>query len=599
MIAPRLDAPARPPVRSPGVRRRRVSAGALGAAAAITLRGFLRERSVPAAAFVLVAAVALGAVLTGATLETDARLARHLGGGAAGLLGWLLALAYGSGLAGRGAALHPAALARPVPPALLLAGRFLGLAAGLALWAALATLLLAAGLGALGADLTGTAVFGVFLALRLTLVLTLAVSGAALLPAAPAAILAAAAGIAGFLPGRLDPVEKPVAVGSEGVAAPLFGLLRSLLPDFSVLEHPLSGAALSPPPPLPALAGPILYTALYAGAILTLALVLYRRRPVAARGRSRLRPFAALALAPALFAAAALTADRLAGEPADEPGRSETGRPEPGAILHPDSDPVLEPETAARLPPGLRRLGADFVWLGAVQGYGRRRRSGEAGFPELPARIELALRLDPDFRSAALEGALLLAEPPPFGAGKPAFAERLLEHRVARHPDDWGAALRLGFVRQWHRGDPGAAAETFRAAAGRPGAPQWLAALAARSRAAGGERDRARLLWQAIAAAAETDRERANAETHLRQLDALDRRDALAAAAARFRDRAGRFPAAWEDLFPEIANGALPPLDPSGTPYELLSGGEVRIAAESPLAGHPERRGARPPDAPP
>lgn len=607
MIAPRLDAPARPPFRSPGVRRRRGSAGALGAAAAVTVRSFLRERSVPVAAFVLVAAVALGAVLTGATLETDARLARHLGGAAAGLLGWLLALAYGSGLAGRGAALHPAALARPVPPALLLAGRFLGLAAGLALWAALATLLLAAGLGALGADLTGTAVFGVLLALRLTLVLTLAVSGAALLPAAPAAILAAAAGVAGFLPGRLDPVENPVespvenaaADGNDGVAAPLFDLLRSLLPDFSVLEHPLSGAALSPPPPLPALAGPILYTALYAGAVLTPALVLYRRRPVAVRGKFRLRPLAALALAPALFAAAALTADRLAGEPADEPGRSETGRPEPGAVLRPDSDPALDPATAARLPPGLRRLGADFVWLGAVQGYGRRRRSGKTGFPELPARIELALRLDPDFRSAALEGALLLAEPPPFGAGKPAFAERLLEHRVARHPDDWGAALRLGFVRQWHRGDPRAAAETFRAAAGRPGAPQWLAALAARSRAAGGERDRARLLWQAIAAEAETDRERANAETHLRQLDALDRRDALAAAAARFRDRAGRFPSGWEDLFPEIANGALPPLDPSGTPYELLSGGEVRIASQSPLAGHPERRGARPPDAPP
>lgn len=598
MIAPRLDAPVRAPFPTPRLRRRRSStAGALGAAASITLRGFLRERSVPAAAVVLVGAVALGAVLAGATVEAEARLARHLGGAAAGLLGWLLALAYGSGLAGGGAALHPAALARPVPPALLFAGRFLGLAAGLGLWAALATLLLAAGLGALGADLTGTAVFGVFLALRLTLVLTLALSGAALLPAAPAAILAAAAGIAGFLPGRPAPVENPVAAGSEGVEAPVFGLLRALLPDFSVLDQPLSGAALSPPPPLPALVGPFLYTALYAGAALTLALALYRRRPLAApRGQFRWGSLAALALAPTLFAAAALTADRLGSGPADERRRSETGRPGPRAVLHPGFEPGLDPETAARLPPGLRRLGADFVWLGAVQGYGRRRRSGEAGFPELRARIELALRLDPDFRSAALEGALLLAEPPPFGAGKPAFAERLLERRVARHPDDWGAALRLGFVRQWHRGDPGAAAETFRAAAGRPGAPKWLAALAARSRAAGGERDRARLLWQAIAAEAETERERANADTHLRQLEALDRRDVLAAAAVRFRDRAGRFPAGWEDLFPEIANGALPPLDPSGMPYELFPEGEVRIASESPLAGHPERRGARPRD---
>lgn len=598
MIAPRLRAPVPPPFPSAPVRRWRFAAGALTAAASVTLRGFLRERSVPTAVLVLVGAIALGAVAAGATIETGARLARHLGSAAAGLLGWLLALAYGSGLAGRGAALHPAALARPVPPALLFSGRFLGLAAGLALWAALATSVLAAGLGALGADLTGTGVFAFFLALRLTLVLALAMAGSALLPAAPAAVLAAAAGIAGFLPGRLDPVEAPVGAavdaavepgGSEGIGAPVFGLLRSLLPDFPVLEYPLSGAALSPPP-LPELAGPFLYAALYAGAALTLASVLYRRRPFAARGRFRLPTLAALALAPTLFAAAALTADRLRNGPADDRRRPEAQGLHPEAALH--------PEIAARWPPGLRRLAADFVWLDAVQRYGRARRAGDSAFPRLPARIELALRLDPDFRSAALEGALLVAEPPPLGAGKPAFAERLLERRVARHPADWGAALRLGLVQQWQQEDPEAAAETFRAAAGRPGAPKWMAALAARSRTAGGERDRARLLWRAIAAAAETDRERANAETHLRQLDALERRDALAAAAARFRDRTGRFPACWRDLFPNLANGAPPPLDPSGTPYELLPGGEVRIAPESPLAGHPERRGARPADAP-
>lgn len=585
MIAPRLRAPTRPSFPPDRVRRRQFQAGALAAAASITLRGFLRERGVPAAALVLVGAIALGSALAGATVETEPRLARHLGGAAAGLLGWLLAIAYGSGLAGGGPALHPAALARPAPPALLFAGRFVGLAAGLALWAALATSILAAGLGALGADLSGAAAFGFFLALRLTLVLTLAMAGAALLPAVPAALLAAAAAIAGFLPGRPDPGNDPALSGAgEGIAAAAFSLLRSLLPDFSVLEYPLSVAAVSPPP----LAGPFLYAALYAGAASTPALLLYRRRRVAGGGKFPLRLLAALALAPTLFAAAALTADRLENGPSDDLRRSGTGRP----------DPVLDRETVARIPPGLRRLAADFVWLDAVQGHGRARRVGDAGFPELPARIEFALRLDPDFRAAAVEGALLLAEAPPLGPGKPAFAERLLERRVARHPDDWGAALRLGLVQQWQRGEPEAAAETFRAAAGRPGAPKWIAALAARSRAAGGERDRARLLWRAIAAEADTDRERANAEIHLRQLDALDRRDALAAAAARFRGRTGRFPACWTDLFPDLAKGAPPPLDPSGTPYELLPGGVVRIASESPLAGHPEQRGTRPAETP-
>lgn len=291
------------------------------------------------------------------------------------------------------------------------------------------------------------------------------------------------------------------------------------------------------------------------------------------------RALAAVALAPALLAAASGTAERI------ESLRSEAPRPAPGL--------VLDPEVAARLPPGLRRLGADFAWLGAVQHYGQRRRAGEARFPLLPARIELALRLDPDLRPAALDGALLLAEPPPLGAGQPALGEEILERWTRRHPRDWRAALLLGLARQWRGGDASAAAEVFRAAAERPGAPPWFAALAARSWAAGGARDRARLLWRALAAQAETARERANAETHLRQLDALDRRDALALAAERFRDRTGRFPASWEELLPEPAVGAPPPLDPSGTPYELLPGGEVRIAFDSPLAGHPEPRGAR------
>lgn len=281
MIAPRLGAPAAPPVPTGRTRRFRFSAAALAGAAAITLRGFLRERSLPAAALVLAGAIALGAVAAGATIESEPRLARHLGSAAAGLLGWLLALAYGSGLAGRGAALHPGALARPVSPALLFAGRFVGLAGGLALWAALSALILAAGLGVLGADPGGAAFFGWFLALRLTLVLALAVLGSALLPAAPAAILAAAAAVAGFLPNRLEPLEpldplEPAA--TEGMAVTAFGLVRALLPNFSVLEHPLSGAAPSAPLAFPALGGPLLYTALYAGAVLTLAVLLYPRR---------------------------------------------------------------------------------------------------------------------------------------------------------------------------------------------------------------------------------------------------------------------------------------------------------------------------------
>ena len=290
MIAPRIPASAEPapPFEVGRVRR---SARGFAAVAGMTFRGFFRDRSLPAALAALAAALLAGALLSGATLDGEGRLVRHAGAAAAGLLGWALALAHGSGLAGRGGALDRAALAAPVPSPVLLGGRFLGLAAGLLAWAALASALLGFGAalsgGAPEGGVAGLVGFGWFLGLRLLVVLALALLFSTLVPPAAAAILAGAAALAGFLPTSL-----PAAPFGETSAGPLaYRLLRLLLPDLSRLDPAVPGEGLFPldlpfglPFGLPLDLHALLYAVLYAGAALAGALALFAGRRGAGRG---------------------------------------------------------------------------------------------------------------------------------------------------------------------------------------------------------------------------------------------------------------------------------------------------------------------------
>lgn len=265
--------------------------------------------------------------------------------------------------------------------------------------------------------------------------------------------------------------------------------------------------------------------------------------------------------------------------PARVPGAGPRNRPPLGV--------ALGDEAISSLPAGARRLFADAAWRAAVQHYGSRRLEDAVKFPRLRSLIGLSLRFDPDLRPAALEGALLLAEPPPLGAGQPLAADRLLSGWATRHPTDWEALLLRGLVRHWHLHDPAGAAEVFSAAGRVQGAPAWFAALAARSWAEAGNRAASRSLWRALLARAGNERAKANAATHLLQLDALERLDELALLIQEFERENGRRPEVWVDL---VAAGLLGnvPLDPAGMPFRLEEG-VPRIARESPLAGAPGR----------
>jgi hypothetical protein len=223
----------------------------------------------------------------------------------------------------------------------------------------------------------------------------------------------------------------------------------------------------------------------------------------------------------------------------------------------------------------------------AARGRGHQAAGGhEAGIEGLVYRLlAITTDLDPRFGPAYTYGGHFLAHHGSAAGLRLALA--LLDKGVEANPGDWRLRFDRGFVHYFYARDYPAAAADFAAGSRLPGAPPWLAAVAARSRALAGDRATARQLLTYVRDTVREDSLRLGAEVQLAQLDALDRRDELERLVARYRAREGRPPAAWADL---VGAGLLrePPRDPAGVPFALdPASGRVRIARDSPLAAAP------------
>ena len=182
-----------------------------------------------------------------------------------------------------------------------------------------------------------------------------------------------------------------------------------------------------------------------------------------------------------------------------------------------------------------------MYWIRAVQHYGGTRLSNDpnASYDLLYPLLDLTTSLDPRFNVAYLFGSLFLAEPPPGGPGRPDLAIALLEKGLRAQPEKWEFAQAIGFVHYWWRQDYPEAAAWFQRAAEIPGAPFWMASLAAVTLAEGGRRDSSRQLWQELARS-EFEWFRNEAQRRLQQLDAMDQIDQLQAVADAFERQFGR-----------------------------------------------------------
>jgi tetratricopeptide (TPR) repeat protein len=231
---------------------------------------------------------------------------------------------------------------------------------------------------------------------------------------------------------------------------------------------------------------------------------------------------------------------------------------------------VRSPEALKRMALSYEALLADVYWIRAIQAYGGARRSTESvkNYGLLYPLLDLTTSLDPRLNVAYTFGAVFLAEPPPGGPGRSDQAIRLLQKGLRAQPDNWRLAQALGFVFYWWREDYRTAAEWFDRAAKMPGAPIWMAPLAAVTLAQGGNRAASRQMWQHVAQTETDEWFRNEAARRLQQLDALDQLDALNGLLVKYRAQAGRDATHWSDL---VRAGLLRgvPHDPSGLPYRI------------------------------
>jgi len=232
-------------------------------------------------------------------------------------------------------------------------------------------------------------------------------------------------------------------------------------------------------------------------------------------------------------------------------------------------------------------VAADIYWIRTIQHYGRDRKSSQPDrFQLLQPLLDVTTTLDPRFNIAYRFGAMFLSMEPPNGPGRSDHAIALLRKGLARNPGRWQYAHDIGFVHYWHTGDFPAAAEWFAIAAGMPGAPAWIAPVAAITRARGGDRAGARQMLEEMRTADEPYI-RAAAERSIAQIRALDDIDHLQLLVDRSYAATGRLPAGWDDLI-QAGTLAAAPVDPTGTPYVYESRTRtVTLAPASALAPLP------------
>jgi tetratricopeptide (TPR) repeat protein len=240
---------------------------------------------------------------------------------------------------------------------------------------------------------------------------------------------------------------------------------------------------------------------------------------------------------------------------------------------------ISSPKVVKRASLGYDGLMACIYWTRAVQYFGQRFHNRSLSYNELAPLLEMTTQLDPHLIVAYQFGASFLAPQPPFGAGQPERAIRLMEFGIQNNPQEWHLYYDLGFVYYMELKDYAKAADAFERGS-HVGTHPFLRIMAARMAQHAGEFETARTLWMATYQSSQDKLVQQNAVEHLRALKVDEDVTNLRAAVTRFGQGAGRVPNSMSELA-AVEKWPGIPADPDGNPYTMDHDGHI-------LLKHPE-----------
>lgn len=250
--------------------------------------------------------------------------------------------------------------------------------------------------------------------------------------------------------------------------------------------------------------------------------------------------------------------------------------------------PPIPAEVARPLAIGFGSLLSDFTFIEAIQLLALRKTSftSEQSAPfdrQLRRLLEYATDVDPHFAGAYRFTGTGLAHETVDGKAMGVIATvQILEKGVREVPDDWHIPFLLGYMQANYLGEFAQAAHNLSLAAKEPGAPPYMALLATRVAAQGGQISTALALAQTMLAQANEDETRKQWQQRVLLLKMEQDLERIEAAMARYRSERGAPPPSLQALVDAGYLRAIPP-EPHGGAYLLGKDGAVRSNAAARL----------------
>jgi tetratricopeptide (TPR) repeat protein len=191
---------------------------------------------------------------------------------------------------------------------------------------------------------------------------------------------------------------------------------------------------------------------------------------------------------------------------------------------------------------GYTNLAADLIFLWAIQYFSNT--AVPARFRYLDHVFAVIAELDPLFIDPYEIGALIAVA----DGGDPDTAFSILDRGLAKNPDQWLFPYEAGHLAQLSLKDYELARRYYQKVMDIPGSPEIAKRLYANAAYKEMNYELAWESWMEVYRTAKDDRTRKFAENHLYQVKATVDMKALMDIAAKFKERAGRFPADLAEL---------------------------------------------------